>query len=109
MSANYKMPCDEIWQEIIPCGGYASEVDDAIIAVMQLIRDKMPIFYTDICKITGFQSEFVQLIQYILSTLDYAEYGTSPKGCWLTAKGEKMLKLFESRQESIPNNPAGKE
>ncbi len=98
MKDEHKMPCDEIWQEIIPCGGYSSEVDDAIIKVMQLIRDKRLIFYSDICKITGFQSEFVQLVQYILSTMDYAEYGTSPRGCWLTPTGEKMLKVFESRQ-----------
>ena len=83
-----------IW-ELIKCGGYNSEVDDDIINVMRVIRDDRPAFYTDIAEKLQMKPPHVELIQYILCSMDFAEYGTSPRGCWLTEKGEKMLKEVE--------------
>lgn len=89
--------CDEIWREIIKCGGYSSDVDCAIVEVMRDIKDNRPAYLTDIHKRTQHSIILVQLIQYIICSMDYAEYGTSPRGCWLTTKGESMLEVFEKR------------
>ena len=91
-----EMPCKEIW-DLIKCGGYNTEVDIDIIAVMECIKVNRPIFYTDISIKLGFKKEYVELIQYIICSLDYAEYGTSPRGCWLTDEGEKILEVFKRR------------
>ena len=86
---------------LISCGGYNSEVDEDVINVAKLIRDKRPIFYTDIAKELNLKPTHVELIQYILCSLDFAEYGTSPRGCWLTEKGEKALTQMEEVIEEI--------
>jgi Mn-dependent DtxR family transcriptional regulator len=94
--------CEEVW-ELITCGGYNSSVDDIIVKVMECIKTDRPIYVTDIADKLKLQDDFVELIQYIICSLDYAEYGTSPRGCWLTNKGEKMLDIFKQRQKLYEN------
>jgi len=94
----HEMPCKEIW-DLITCGGYSSEVDDDIILVMETIKQQRAIYVTDIADKLNIQRNYVALIQYIICSLDYAEYGTSPRGCWLTEEGEKILEVFKNRQK----------
>lgn len=94
-----EMPCEEIWENLIKNGGYNSAIDNDIISIMKSIRDDEDKWYQVIAKKLNLREEYVELIQYILCTLDYAEYGTSPRGCWLTDKGNEMLELFIKRQE----------
>lgn len=102
---DFKMPCDEIWNDLIKCGGYNSEVDSDIVSVMELIKNKM--FVTDIAERLKMSKSHVEIIQYILCSMDYAEYGTSPRGCWLTKKGEDALKLFKKRFELMDEEERG--
>ena len=99
MTDELRMPCEEIWEKLIQYGGYNSEVDRDIISVMECVGKKM--FYTDIAQYLQMASSQVELIQYILCSMDYAEYGTSPRGCWLTEEGEKMLKIFQERISTL--------
>lgn len=59
--------------------------------IAKLIKDERPIFYTEIADKLKITPEFVQLVQYLLCGADLAEYGTSPRGCWLTNKGEAWI------------------
>lgn len=44
----------------------------------------------------GYEWAFQALLLEILSKADFTEYGTSPRGSWLTDKGRKLLKpIFE--------------
>jgi Mn-dependent DtxR family transcriptional regulator len=88
-------PCEEIWK-LIECGGYNSQIDEDIIRVMETIATEYS-YVTDIADKLHLQDSYVELIQYIICSLDYAEYGTSPRGCWLTDKGTEMLKMFQER------------
>jgi len=92
-----KRLCEEIWENLITNGGYNGEIDLEILEVMRLLKKKRPIYCTDVAKELGLKPTHVELINYILATLGLAEYGTSPRGCWLTEKGEEYLKIFEGR------------
>lgn len=94
------MPCEEIWDKI-HCGGYNGEVDEDIIKVMSAINElnPQPPSTTMISAYLSINRNYIELIQYIICTMDYAEYGTSPRCCWLTDKGKEMLKLFKERLE----------
>lgn len=86
--------CQEIW-DFIENGGYNSQVDEDIVKVMREVSQGK--FNSDIAIKLKLPLEYVELIQYILCTLNYAEYGASPRGCWLTGLGLKMLSTFEER------------
>lgn len=71
---------------------YNDEVSDELFGVMKLISEKQAIFNTEIAKKLNLKNSHVELIQYILCNNDHAEYGGSPRGCWLTPKGEELYK-----------------
>lgn len=80
-----------LWDALkVPLGGYNSEVNNDILKVMCLIQ--LGKFNTDISQETGMTKAHVELIQYILCSADLADYGTSPRGCWLTKEGKELLK-----------------
>lgn len=60
--------------------------------IIKLIGSEVHCFYDEIVEKTGLDEKFVLLIQEILCSADLAEYGISPRGCWLTPKGEEFLK-----------------
>lgn len=70
---------------------YSSKVTDEVWAVIKLIHDEHPIHCNDIALRLGLSASYVELIQYLLCNNDNAEYGTSPRGCWLTKKGERLF------------------
>lgn len=73
----------------IPSGGYNSAVDLDVMSVLLLLSEKQ-VFNDDLAVATGMSQEHVELIQYILCSRDLADYGTSPRGCWLTDKGKVL-------------------
>jgi len=46
----------------------------------------------DIAKSLDLSPTHVELIQYLICNNDNAEYGVSPRCCWLTEKGQKLVK-----------------
>lgn len=79
---------------------YNSEVTDHVYGVIDLLgkakeRDDS-IFNTDIAKILGITDAHAELIQYLVCNNNHAEYGTSPRGCWLTPKGYELYKKLRA-------------
>ena len=66
---------------------YNSEVTDNIWSVLKFIVENRPAYNTDIAEKLNLSTAHVELIQYLLCNNDNAEYGTSPRGCWMTEKG----------------------
>lgn len=64
---------------------YNSEVNDEFFNVMSLVAEGK--YNSDIAKTLNLKESHVELIQYLLCNADHADYGTSPRGCWLTEKG----------------------
>lgn len=75
---------------------YNSEITDAIVGVMKLARRPNPAYNTDIARKLDLAPNYVELIQYLICQNDHAEYGVSPRGIWLTDKGEKLLEQLLS-------------
>ena len=76
-------PCGDwdMWGALgIRCGGYWAEVDSDIIRVMICIKNDMS--NIDIAKACRMSESHVALIQYILCSADWCEYGTSPSSCF---------------------------
>lgn len=103
----------DIWDRLgIECGGYNQGVDKQIFNVARLIveahsSDKGSIFCTDIAEKLELSVEHVELIQYILASVEYPdhtnpndcpfEYGTSPRGLFVgnPERAEQFIKEFE--------------
>lgn len=69
------------WEALgLGCCHYNSEIDAQAIWVLQGIADKK--FNTDIAEETGLSPSHVELLQGIFCSRDWAEYGTSPRGCF---------------------------
>lgn len=80
---------DQLWDALGVLGGYNSSVDNDIRAVLKSMRPGY-IYNDDIAIATGLSRTHVELIQYLLCNAELADYGTSPRGCWLTPEGEKL-------------------
>jgi len=78
---------------------YNSKVTDEFWSVLDLIGKAKEagdsIFNTDLAKQTGLTESHVELIQYLLCNNDHAEYGSSPRGCWLTSKGLNIYRRLK--------------
>jgi Mn-dependent DtxR family transcriptional regulator len=74
---------------------YNSEVTDEFWGVLEMVAENRPAYNTDIAKKLNLKESHVELIQYLLCNKDHAEYGTSPRGCWLTPKGEAVYKKLK--------------
>ena len=74
------------------CGGYNGEIDYDIFNVLCFLfehRDNVEVskYVDNIAKNTGLDPKYVELIQYIICSSELADYGTSPRGCFLTDLG----------------------
>lgn len=86
---------------------YNGKVTSEFWSVLRLMGSSkdldQAIFNTEIAEATGLTESHVELIQYLICNNDHADYGTSPRGCWLTEKGfdvYRELKNIRSAQES---------
>lgn len=69
------------WEALgIRCCSYSGQNDiDAVLVLEGIQRHQ---FNTDIAHDTGMSPSHVELLQGIFCTANWAEYGTSPRGCW---------------------------
>jgi len=75
----------------VQCGGYSAGVDLDAIEVLRAIRDGVAAgrsggeygnFVTDIAERTGLSRTHVELYQYMFCSVNWCDYGTSPRGCF---------------------------
>lgn len=96
----------------IECGGYNSDTDNDVFHVLVFLymyRNNSGVskFVDNIAKYTGMSESHVELIQYIICSRELADYGTSPRGCWLTDLGvyvTEQLILADSRAKEKEKN-----
>lgn len=82
--------------------GYDGEVVDDVFRVMRLLRDARPIFYDKIALALVLPLNYVHLILEVLAFHNITEYGTSPRGSWLTDEGEELLRMAEAYRAAHP-------
>lgn len=86
-------------EAVLPIG-----YDDAIVAdfyaVLRLLRDARPIYYTAIAERMGLDQKYVHLVLEVIASKDLTEYGSSPRGSWLTDRGEAILRLATEWREA---------
>lgn len=77
---------NDLWEELgISCGGYNDEIDFDIINHLKSSMENKIVFAED---------NYFELIKYILCSNDLMEYGTSPRGAWITEKGREFYKKY---------------
>jgi hypothetical protein len=69
----------------VPNGGYCSEIDGHGLAIFEKIRSGIAAggYVTDIVGALGLEPHYVELWQYIFCSAGWADYGTSPRGCFV--------------------------
>jgi len=77
------------------CGGYNSAIDADILSCMREMAGDNPSFNTDISTKLQLDPKYIEIIQYLVCGAGLAEYGTSPRGAWLTQKGLDFVKAFD--------------
>jgi Mn-dependent DtxR family transcriptional regulator len=75
--------------------GYDGEIVEDVFNVMRLLRNERPVFFDKIAATLALEEKYVHLILEVLADKDMTEYGTSPRGSWLTDKGEALLAAAE--------------
>lgn len=96
MSDDWDFWTDEV--KSLHCVGYNSKIDYDALAVLEGIQFKE--YCTEIATKTGLPAEYVELLQSIFCSAGWAEYGTSPRGCWLTKSGETGISKFAAYVEA---------
>ena len=82
-----------LWDSLLGennCASYDGLVDLDVLNIIQCIAESENKFYDDISTKLNIPMTYVQLVQYLLCSTptELADYGTSPRGCWLTTEGE---------------------
>lgn len=92
----------DFWDEAgTTCVGYSSEIDQDLVRVFDQIR--MTLGCSTIAKNLGLPEAYVELLQSILSSADFTEYGTSPRSCYpnpeRNAEGDmnKLLEWYQNK------------
>lgn len=71
----------DMWEALgVPCAGYSSSIDDAMIGVLIGISKHQ--YCSDIAKELKLPEDYVELLQSIACSAGLAEYGTSPRGAF---------------------------
>jgi len=74
---------------------YNMRIDHDALAVLKgIVAGK---FNSDIAKELDLPEQYVELLQTLFCSADWAEYGTSPRGCWIIpyGKGDERITEFE--------------
>jgi len=89
-----------LWKVLnIQCGGYNGAIDEDILKVLSILNTEQT-FVDDIAKQMSKDESYIELIQYLICSAELAEYGGSPRGCWLTDYGKFVTKkLSETIKE----------
>ena len=72
---------------------YNQGLDIDILKVLQCLNSDDFKFYDKVAVELNMTENYVELILHITSDLDLTEYGTSPRGSWLTEDGRKYLEF----------------
>jgi len=88
----------DFWEDEakINCVAYNSQIDQDLINIFKLISEGK--FNTKIAKELDLPDQYVELMQSILCHADWCDYGTSPRGCWIDHKKDK-LELIEKLEK----------
>jgi glucan biosynthesis protein len=79
----------------LSCVGYSSRLDYDALNVLKGIAEKK--YNTDIAQELGLPEQYVELLQSIFCSVDWCEYGTSPRGCWIdpSKDADELIAKFE--------------
>jgi len=92
-------PDMDLWAVLgIECGGYDDQIDQDILKVLNILNTKQT-YVTDLAKQMEVSATYIELIQYIICSAELAEYGSSPRGCWITEFGSFVLKSLNEKYE----------
>lgn len=81
-------------------GAYDSEIADDAINVLKYLGEKHEAFYyTDVAKALNLDPKYVAVFLDLFAHSNLTEYGTSPRGSWLTDKGEEALEQVTIQRE----------
>jgi hypothetical protein len=85
----------------LPVFGYNSAVSDNIFNILEYlcIGNREDRFVTGLAKRFDLTPEHVELIQYLLCGADLCDYGTSPRGCFITDKGRELYSKLKTLRE----------
>lgn len=78
-----------------PMFTYNGAIDSDIISVLRKLEQKT-LFMDDLATSLGLEKKYVEMIQHLLCGLGLCEYGTSPRGCWITDDGKKYIKFIDN-------------
>lgn len=71
-----------VWEFIgVPMGGYNSQIDADIARTLQQMHDRK--FWAD--------TNYEEILSYLWCSCGVGEYGTSPRGAWLTGGLEDLV------------------
>jgi hypothetical protein len=93
-------------EHVLPVG-YDSTITDDVHAVLRLLNDERALFYDKIADRLGRDKLYVHLILEVLADRGFTEYGTSPRGSWLTEEGEQLLALADAWKRSLHPHAQG--
>lgn len=88
------------------CIGYNAQIDSDALNVLRGIAAKK--FNTEISKDLELPPQYVELLQSIFCSMDWCEYGTSPRGCWIIHKlvpGDLISKMVLFYEQSWKQTP----
>lgn len=73
----------DFWADEADMGAisYNAQIDLDLLAVLKGIAAKK--YCTDIAAELGLPDRYIELLQSILCSVGWCDYGTSPRGCWI--------------------------
>jgi len=74
---------------------YDGAIDEDIINVLKETASE-DFWYEKISERLKLEPKYVQLILHYLAALDLVDYGTSPRGSWISQSGERYLHLLKN-------------
>ncbi len=88
---DYDAIADDMWMALgVDNGGYDSDVDQDLILIVKALC-KEHLFMTALASKLNLPQKYVILIQTILCSANWCNYGTSPRGCWIDYDVDKQL------------------
>jgi hypothetical protein len=78
----------------LSCVGYNGAIDHDALGVLRGIAAGK--FCDDIATELNLPRQYVELLQSIFCSVGWADYGTSPRGCWIDPdhKGEELIGAY---------------
>lgn len=80
----------------LSCVGYSQAIDEDALAVLRGIAARK--FCDVIAAEQNLPRQYVEMLQSIFCSVGWADYGTSPRGCWIDCRhnAEELISAFEA-------------